>query len=562
MSAPKPAASRQAPRGGQGNSGTAQRFLERTARLHVRAGLFAAPLLLLLCAAMVLLLRHYGGLAALETSQRMNLPLARYVVEHLPASLLDTEGRPDAARMKALAAHVMAINPSVEVYLLDEHGRVVAHALDAGPAERVEGRVVDMAPMQRLLRAAASEAARGTTGREAGRQASEEAGNEAGVEAGEADIRLPVLGTDPRAAGRQNIFTVAPLQGPGGHMGYLYIVLNGRAAQGVAASLSNSEALRAMAAAAVLVTMVAGAVLAFVWYRLTQPLRRLTQELQGFRVEAGTAALPAAGDEIGVLRHAVQAMRERIASQFQRLEDSDRQRRELMSNISHDLRTPLSSIQGYVETVMLRGDALGPEQRASHLRTALRHAEVLGRRIADLFELSKLDSGRLQPRQEVFNLAELLQDVVQNYRLAAQRRGVRLALRAGAQAQDPTQGRVLADIAMIERVLQNLVDNALRHTAAGGSVELAIEERGAFLQVSISDTGSGIEPQHLPHIFERYWRATDVAPAAPPEGDVSSGSGLGLAIVKRILDLHGSAVRVHSELMHGTRFEFSLPQAS
>lgn len=526
----------------------------RAARLHVRAALFAAPLLLLLCAAMVLLLRHYSALAALEASQRMNLPLARYVVEHLPASLLGADGRPDAVRMKALAAHVMAINPSVEVYLLDERGRVLAHALESGPAESVEGRLVDMAPMQRLLRAAASEAAGGATGA---------TGAKAAVEAaGEADIRLPVLGTDPRAAGRQNIFTVAPLQGPGGHMGYLYIVLNGRAAQGVATSLSNSEALRAMAIGAVLATLVAGGVLAFVWYRLTQPLRRLTQELQGFRGEAGTATLPAAGDEMGVLRHAVQAMRERIASQFQRLEDSDRQRRELMSNISHDLRTPLSSIQGYVETVMLRGDALGPEQRASHLHTALRHADVLGRRIGDLFELSKLDSGRLQPRQEVFNLAELLQDVVQNYRLAAQRRGVQLALRAGGQAQDPAQGGVLADIAMIERVLQNLVDNALRHTAAGGRVELAIEERGAFLQVSISDTGHGIEPQHLPHIFERYWRATEVAPAASPQGDVGSGSGLGLAIVKRILDLHGSAVRVHSELMCGTRFEFSLPQAA
>jgi signal transduction histidine kinase len=508
------------------------------AHLHVRAALLAAPMLLLLCAAMVLLLRHYGDLAALEASQRMNLPLARYVIEHQPASLLGADGRPDTARMKALAAHVMAINPSVEVYLLDERARVVAHALEAGPAERLEGRVVDMAPMQRLLRAAA-----GAAGGEA---------------LGEAAIRLPVFGTDPRSNGRHNIFTVAALQGPAGHMGYLYIVLNGRAAQGVAASLSNSEALRAMAVGAVLVTLVAGAVLAFVWRRLTLPLRRLTHELDGFRVESGAAASPAPGDEIGVLRHAVQAMRERIASQFQRLEDGDRQRRELMSNISHDLRTPLSNIQGYVETVMLRGDALGAAQRASYLRTALRHAEVLGRRIADLFELSKLDSGRLQPRQEVFCLAELLQDVVQNYRMAAQRRHVQLALRVGDQAQ----ARVLADIAMIERVLQNLVDNALRHTAAGGRVELAIEQRGSFFQVSISDTGHGIEPQHLPHIFERYWRATDVEPVLQPDDAVTNGSGLGLAIVKRILDLHGSAVRVHSERMRGTRFEFSLPLAA
>lgn len=224
-----------------------------------------------------------------------------------------------------------------------------------------------------------------------------------------------------------------------------------------------------------------------------------------------------------------------------------------MSNISHDLRTPLSSIQGYVETVLVRGEAIDAQARATHLRTALRHVELLGKRIADLFELSKLDAGRVEPKQEVFCLAELLQDVVQNYRLAAQQRGVSLSLAAGSHIQ----AKVLADIAMIERVLQNLIDNALRYTASGGTVVLAIENRGAFMQISVSDTGCGIQTEHLPHIFERYWRTTDAE-----ESGASTSSGLGLAIVKRILDLHGSVVRVHSEFMRGTRFEFLLPQAA
>jgi len=507
-------------------------------RLHVRAALFTVPLLVALCAAMVLLLRHYSAQAALEAGQRMNLDLARYVVEHQPGSLLGPDGRPDPARMKALAEHVMAINPAVEVYLLDETGRVLAHALDAAPPENPVGVRVDMAPMQRLLRAAAER-----------RDSS--------------DVRLPVLGTDPRERGRTNTFTVAPVSGPGGKMGYLYIVLNGNEAQRVTASLSNSDALRAMALGAVLATLLAAAVLAIVWQQLTRPLRDLTREVRAFRIE-GDAALPAdaaGGDEIGVLRRAVQAMQRRIAAQFSSLEDSDRQRRELVSNISHDLRTPLSSIRGYVETVLVRGEALGAEQRAAHLRTALRHTELLGKRIGDLFELSKLDAGRELPRQEVFCLAELLQDVVQNYRLAAQQRGVALRLAAGSHAK----AKVRADIAMIERVLQNLIDNALRCTAAGGRVELAIEDHGAFLQISVSDTGHGIDTQHLPHIFERYWRAAEArAPltaGAAANATAGASSGLGLAIVKRILDLHGSVVRVRSELKRGTRFEFSLPHA-
>ena len=496
-------------------------------RLHVRAALVAAPLLLVLGAAMVLLLQHYSAQTALEAGQRMNLGLARYVVDHQPPGLLGADGRPDAGRMKEVSLHVMMINPAVEVYLLDAKGRVVAHALEDLQGADPVGRQVDMEPMRRLLSAT-----------------------------DDATVLLPVMGTDPRVPGRLNTFTVAPVtQAGGGGMGYVYIVLNGRMAQGVAASLANSGALRAMAVGAGLATLLAALVLWLAWRHLTRPLRRLTEDLKAFRDDGDQALEGAVGDEIAVLQRAVRAMEQRIAQQFQRLEDGDRQRRELVSNISHDLRTPLSSIQGYVETVLVRGETLDAGARAAHLRTALRHVELLGKRIADLFELSKLDAGRVEPRQEVFCLAELLQDVVQNYRLPAQRRGVALSLAAGSHAQ----AKVRADIAMIERVLQNLIDNALRYTAAGGSVVLAIENHGAFMQISVSDNGRGIETEHLPHVFERYWRAVD--DDAEVDG-ASTSSGLGLAIVKRILDLHGSVVCVHSEVERGTRFEFLLPQAA
>ena len=504
----------------------AQRWKDRAVwrRLHVRAALAAAPLLLGLGAVMYLLLQHYSAQASLEAGQRMNLGLARYVALHQPPGLITPAGRPDPGLMKELALHVMAINPSVEVYLLDANGRVLAHALEGLQGPDPVGTQIDMAPVRRLLAAE----------------------NDAGT-------LLPVLGTDPRNPAHPNTFSVQAIAPPGGGMGYLYIVLNGRMAQGVAAGLGNSGALRAMAVGAALSTLLMLAVLWLAWRHLTRPLRQLTDELRSFRDDGDAMAPAESGDEIGVLRAAVQAMRQRIAQQFQRLEDSDRQRRELVSNISHDLRTPLSSIQGYVETVLLREAVIDAPTRAAHLRTALRHVDLLGRRIADLFELSKLDAGRVEPRQEVFCLAELLQDVVQNYRLAAERRGVSLSLAAGSHLQ----AKVLADIAMIERVLQNLIDNALRFTASGGAVVLAIENHGPFMQISVSDTGRGIETNHLPHIFERYWQASDAAES----GASTTSSGLGLAIVKRILDLHGSVVRVHSEFTRGTRFEFLLPQA-
>ncbi len=511
-------------------------------RLHVRAALLAIPLLLGLGVATYLLLQHYSAQAALEAGQRMNLGLARYVVEHQPPGLIAADGQPDPSRMMELAMHVMAINPAVEVYLLGVDGRVLAHAIDDVRGRDPIGAQVDLAAVRRLLSAA-----------------------------DDARVRLPVLGTDPIHTQRGNTFSVAAMAQPNGRIGYLYIVLNGRMAQNVAASLANSDALRAMALGAALATLLAAGVMWLVWQQLTRPLRQLTAELSAFRGE-GDADLPGASDgEIGVLRRAVRAMQQRIAQQFARLDDADRQRRELVSNISHDLRTPLSSIQGYVETVLVRGDGIDAHTRATHLRTALRHVELLGKRIADLFELSKLDAGRVEPQQEVFCLAELLQDVVQNYRLPAQQRGVAISLAAGSHMK----AKVLADIAMIERVLQNLIDNALRYTAAGGSVTLGVENHGAFMQISVSDTGCGIATEHLPHIFERYWRAGGAQlsahaqlPAAAALAATTThtaadtpSSGLGLAIVKRILDLHGSAVRVQSECTRGTRVEFLLPHA-
>jgi len=277
--------------------------------------------------------------------------------------------------------------------------------------------------------------------------------------------------------------------------------------------------------------------------------------VQGILRDEVDPAAPVARDEIALLEAAIGAMQSRIELQLERLREADRMRRELVSNISHDLRTPLSNIQGYVETVLLRADRLDAAAREQHLRTALRHADLLGKRIADLFQLSTLDAGRVAPVLEAFCLAELLQDVVAGYRLEAGRRGVRIELDAGSQLTT----LVRADIRLIERVLQNLVDNALRHTPAGGAVTLGLAPRDGRVEVSVRDTGTGIAQEDLPHIFERYWRGEQAgaAPLAP-----GSSAGLGLAIVQRIVELHGSAVQVRSAPREGACFLFGLAVAA
>jgi signal transduction histidine kinase len=489
-------------------------------KLHVRLSLLAALLMALAGAALWLQSAQHGERSALEATQRMNIGLADYIASHQPRPLIGADGAPDTALMQEMSMMVMKINPAVEVYLLDTRGQVLAHALEGvGPlATRV-----DVSRVQELV-------------------------------APRRPRVLPVLGDDPRQAGRSTIVSVAPVNDGAAMRGYLYVVLQGHEQQAARATLNSSSALRSAALGIGMVVLGAALVFALTFALLTRPLRRLTNEVESFRGEADAVAPSPAGSEIERLAQATHVMRDRIAEQFKRLEDNDRMRRELIGNISHDLHTPLASVQGYLETVLLRGNALDAATREQYLRTALAHARKLDRRIADLFELSKLDAGRVQPHVEVFCLGELLQDVVQSYRLQAQQRGVVLELTAGQHAKS----LVRADIALIERVLQNLVDNALRYTPSGGRVQLAIESGGAQqLLLKISDTGAGIAAEHLPHIFERYWRAGDVQ----VQDTSSHSAGLGLAIVKRIVELHGSAIRVRSALQQGTTFEFALPQA-
>ncbi len=497
-------------------------------RLHVRLTAVVLLLLVLLASALLAAARRQAAHEALEATQRLQLDLAATIVAQQPRPLIGADGQPDRKGLSDMAMHVMALNPALEVYLLDTEGRVIGHALDAkGPiAERVDLSVV------RPLAARSS-----------------------------VPPPLPLLGDDPRRPGARNVVSVEGLSTEGRMNGYLYVVLQGQTQQAVATAVAQSGAWRELSLIALAATAGAALLLVLVMRKLTRPLRRLTDEVRAFHAEAGdqSRSTDSAGDEVDALREATRAMQQRIAQQLKHLEDNDRLRRELVSNISHDLHTPLANVQGYVETLLLAGDGLDAAAREQHLRTAMRHLKLLHRRIADLFELSKLDAGQVAPRIEPFRLGELLQDVVQDGQLGARERGVRLTLADSAEAQALAHAFVRADIGLIERVLQNLVDNALRHTPRGGAVTLAIERDGPdALRVAVIDNGSGIAREHLPHIFERYWRADD----APVQAGHGASAGLGLAIVKRILDLHGSAVRVISEPAHGTRFEFSLPQAA
>jgi signal transduction histidine kinase len=338
---------------------------------------------------------------------------------------------------------------------------------------------------------------------------------------------------------------------------YLYIILGSEAFETEAEMLQGSYILRLSiwAGAGGLLFALLTALLLF--NRMTRPLRQLAVHMEDFR-KSGFSEPPhlqdrlrdLPDDEIARISAIFVQMADRIADQIKSLKEADRLRREFIANITHDLRTPLTSLQGYLETLIMKEGRLTPDEQRNYLATAVKHSEQLAKLVAALFELAKLDSPDVQVRSETFSLDELIQDILQKYRLAAEQKHVDLGMDIGDDLP-----QVQADIGLIDRVFDNLIDNALRYTPAGGAIHIEARHEQDRVSVRVCDTGSGIAPEDVPHLFDRYYRRDR------SRKDPNAGSGLGLIIAKRILELHGSDISVTSEVNGGTTLTFTLPRS-
>jgi signal transduction histidine kinase len=236
-----------------------------------------------------------------------------------------------------------------------------------------------------------------------------------------------------------------------------------------------------------------------------------------------------------------------IEADVEKLRLAERMRRDLIGNITHDLRSPLASLQGYLETMVLKDPQLSPEERRRFLEISLRSTASLQKLVEELFELAKLDARQVELKREPLQIAELSQDVV--LKLAPQAEGADVSLTVERAPELPL---VSCDIAMIERVLTNLIDNALRATPPKGTVGISFSAQEGVIRVTVADTGAGIDPEDLPHIFDRFYRADKSRDKS------TGGAGLGLAIARQIVELHGSVLEVESRPGEGARFTFTL----
>ncbi|HEY5604268.1 MAG TPA: HAMP domain-containing sensor histidine kinase [Gammaproteobacteria bacterium] len=479
----------------------------------------AALLFLLLTAVGACLIWLYVYTAEMyeqEVSQKLNATLAGHIVSgNLPIK----NGEIDQSALDGIFHMLMVINPAIEVYLLNTQGRILAYSAPPGKIKRES---IDLRPVHKFLASGAA----------------------------------PLIkGDDPRHLSRQKIFSAAPIPAEGPVEGYLYVILGGEAYDSTTDRIQGSYFLK-IGLTGLSVALVVALLTGF-WllHLVTRRVGRLSSIMHNFLAEAKTddfllryPAPEQVRDEIDTLGRTFNIMADKIDAQFEELKTNDSKRRELIANVSHDLRTPLTSLQGYLETLILKRDSLSDEEKQTYLQIVTGHSQRLGQLVTELFELAKLDSVETLLHIEPFSIGELVQDVVQKYQLTAEQKGIQLTSNFGADLPS-----AYGDIGLIQRVLENLIDNAIRYTSSGGSITIDLTSNKDNIAVKIIDTGCGIEKEELPHIFDRFYRSKR------EDKERSYNSGLGLAIAKRILSLHGSDIAADSDAGRGATFRFELP---
>jgi signal transduction histidine kinase len=221
----------------------------------------------------------------------------------------------------------------------------------------------------------------------------------------------------------------------------------------------------------------------------------------------------------------------------------------MLADLSHDLRTPLANLQGFIETLALKGEKISVTERKEFMQISLKNLHNLKHLIDQIFELAYLEGSHVTLNKESILLAELLHDIAAKFSFKAQKNNLTISVNTEFQST-----YVYADIGKLERVLTNLIENAIRHTHAGGNIEINMLENECDLVVEVKDTGVGIKASELKYIFDARYQASN------KENDAQLHAGLGLAICQKLMVLLESHLNVRSELGKGTSFSFHLPK--
>lgn len=236
--------------------------------------------------------------------------------------------------------------------------------------------------------------------------------------------------------------------------------------------------------------------------------------------------------------------------EIRKLKALEEYRREFLGNVSHELKTPIFAIEGFIETLL--GGALHDKKvNVKFLQKALRHSERLANLVEDILVISQIESGDLEMSMEGFKVNDMIDEIVDSLENKFTKKGRNIECRVIPNGHENTE--VWADRQRVDQVLYNLLDNAVKYGDSQGTVKISLEKHNEKkLKVSVSDEGKGIDPEHLPRLFERFYRVDK------SRSRDKGGTGLGLAICKHLIEAHGERIWVESELGKGTQFHFTL----
>jgi signal transduction histidine kinase len=262
-------------------------------------------------------------------------------------------------------------------------------------------------------------------------------------------------------------------------------------------------------------------------------------------------ASEAGGDEVSTLAHEFNRMADDLQQRAAALSASDKARRQLLADVSHELMTPLTAIRGYIETLSMPHLPLDAPTRERYLDVVGQETYKLEAIIGDLLDVARLESGGEKLNAVPVSVEELFRRIVDRHQPTIQQNQVRVTVDIAPDAEE-----VCGDAQRLEQALQNLASNALRHMPHGGALTLSAQRDGDRVRIAVEDTGPGIPPEHLPHVFDRFYKAD----AARAGTRIPSGSGLGLSIVRTIVHRHGGDVSVSNRPGGGAAFEIVLPR--
>jgi len=312
-----------------------------------------------------------------------------------------------------------------------------------------------------------------------------------------------------------------------------------------------AETIGTPLALGVLLLLIAGtSVAALVIFRPAQArLRALEDAANRFGEGDLTARAPAiGGDEVAAVADAFNRMATDLAARQAQLVEADRARRQLLADVSHELMTPLTAIRGYAETLALPQFVPTTKEGQRAVKVIQEEGERIERLVKDLLDLARFEAGGISLEQDNVDIDEIFERVSERHARTAQEKGVEIVV-------DPHEDdiRMVGDPMRLEQAVQNLAANALRHTPPGGTIRLGASREDGRIKLTVTDSGAGIAPEHLPHVFDRFYKADQSRLHA-------GGSGLGLSIVKAIVERHGGTVAARSNQGVATVFEIVLPE--